>query len=353
MTVNDQYSNSPILALTCGDPAGIGLDITLKSWSERSANNIPPFVLYADANTTMKRAQALNLDVPISRIATPTLARQMFQKSLPIIDIPLPTLSVPASPDRTNAPAIIKSIDQAVADITDGLADGLVTNPISKATLYDAGFTYPGHTEYLAALAQSSATQSGPLKPVMMLASDELRVIPLTIHIPLKEVPEAISKELIIQTAITVHEALQIDFAIPHPRLTVTGLNPHAGESGALGREETEIIAPAIAHLKREGFNVTGPFSADTLFHEKARKTYDAVIAMYHDQALIPIKTLSFECGVNVTLGLPFIRTSPDHGTAFDIAGTGKASPNSLIASLHLAAQISKRRSMAQRLQTR
>jgi 4-hydroxythreonine-4-phosphate dehydrogenase len=221
-----------------------------------------------------------------------------------------------------------------------------VTNPIAKSVLYAAGFAHPGHTEFLAALGERHAP-GRRFHPVMMLAAPELRIVPLTVHIPLAEVPRAISRGLIFETVRTTWDALRRDFAIAQPRIAVTGLNPHAGEGGAIGAEERQVIAPAILELQSEGLTVTGPHPADTLFHAAARRGYDAVIAMYHDQALIPVKTLAFDTAVNVTLGLPFVRTSPDHGTAFDIAGQGRASPESLIAALKLAHDIAARRAEA------
>jgi 4-hydroxythreonine-4-phosphate dehydrogenase len=232
--------------------------------------------------------------------------------------------------------ATIASITHAVELVTQDICSAVVTNPIAKQTLYGAGFTYPGHTEYLSVLAER-LVPGRQWPPVMMLAAPMLRVVPVTVHIPLAQVPSALSIDLIVQTASITAAALASDFQIARPRLAVAGLNPHAGEGGTIGREDEEIVRPAIHRLRRDGIDVTGPHSADTLFHAQARKAYDAVIAMYHDQALIPLKTLAFDDGVNVTLGLPFVRTSPDHGTAFDIAGTGRARPDSLIAALRLA----------------
>jgi 4-hydroxythreonine-4-phosphate dehydrogenase len=266
-----------------------------------------------------------------------------------VVPIPLARPVEPGRPDPANGAAVIAAIEQATAAVVRGEAAAVVTNPIAKGVLYKAGFTHPGHTEFLADLA-SRLVGNGPWRPVMLLASDELRVVPLTIHIPLAEVPKALSQELIVETACILNDALVRDFGLGverRPRIAVTGLNPHAGEDGAMGTEEQTIIAPAIASLRQQGLDVTGPHPADTLFHAEARAGYDAVIAMYHDQALIPIKTLAFDRAVNVTLGLPFVRTSPDHGTAFDIAGTGKASAASLSAALDLAAQMAANRAKA------
>jgi 4-hydroxythreonine-4-phosphate dehydrogenase len=242
-----------------------------------------------------------------------------------------------ARPDPRNAAATLEAIELSVKEALAGRAAAVVTAPINKAVLMQSGFALPGHTEFLAHLTKAP-------RAVMMLASDKLRVVPQTIHIPIRDVPAAISTDAVVATAQITLEALKKDFAIASPRLAIAGLNPHAGEQGAMGDEDIRIVAPAVAALKARGFDVRGPLSADTLFHEEARKTYDAALCMYHDQALIPIKTLSFWDGVNVTLGLPIVRTSPDHGTAFDIAGTGKADPRSMIAAIRMAAEIADAR---------
>jgi 4-hydroxythreonine-4-phosphate dehydrogenase len=243
----------------------------------------------------------------------------------------------PGRPDATSADAAIASIRQAVTDVASGKASAVVTNPIAKNVLYRAGFRHPGHTEFLAELAANGGT---PPQPVMMLWSPALAVVPVTIHVALREALAQLSTDLIVATARIVVKDLKARFGLARPRLAVSGLNPHAGEDGSLGTEESEVVAPAVEILRRDGIDARGPLPADTMFHESARKTYDCAICMYHDQALIPIKTIAFEDAVNVTLGLPFIRTSPDHGTAFDIAGTGKADPSSLIAALRLAARM-------------
>ena len=338
-------AHSP-LALTMGDPAGIGPDITLKLWSARAKNDCPAFVLYGDSDMLVARAQQLQMDVPVKLITEPAKAAAIFATQLPVIPIELEGEVIVGKTSPAHAKAIIGSIEAAIAAVKCGAASGVVTNPIAKETLYRAGFKHPGHTEFLAHLAKSGEVNA-PVQPVMMLASDELRVVPLTIHIPLKEVATRITAPLIRQTVHITHGSLCRDFAIESPRLAITGLNPHAGEGGTMGREETEIIAPAIAELKRQGIDVTGPHPADTLFHANARRNYDAVIAMYHDQALVPIKTIAFDSGVNVTLGLPFVRTSPDHGTAFDIAGTGSASPTSVLAALLMAQRMVNNRDAA------
>ncbi len=331
------------LALTMGDPAGIGPEIALKAWAQRRAAHVPAFYVLADADLMAERATALGLDVPVRAITHPSETARLFDAALPVLSIALAERAVAGQPSARNALATIASIDQAVAAVANGTASAVVTNPIAKSVLYQAGFAHPGHTEYLAALA-ARIWPASHHQPVMMLASNDLRVVPLTIHIPLRSVPAQITAELITTTARITGQALRRDFGIAAPRLVVAGLNPHAGEDGSIGTEDRDVIAPAVGALAREGFAISGPHSADTLFHASRRATYDAAICMYHDQALIPIKTLAFDDGVNVTLGLPFVRTSPDHGTAFDIAASGRASPASLIAALQLAASMVQRR---------
>jgi 4-hydroxythreonine-4-phosphate dehydrogenase len=327
------------LALTLGDPAGIGPDITLLAWLAQSHEPIPPFLLLGDPTVLATRAELLGLKVPIATIAEAEAAEARFAEELPVLPITVTGAVEPGRPDTGAAPVVQRSIEQAVRLVQRGEARAIVTNPISKAMLYRGGFAFPGHTEYLAALAETGGKTP---HPVMMLAAGSLRVVPVTIHIPLKEVIHALNKELILSTIEITATDLRRYFGIARPRLAVSGLNPHAGEEGGLGREEIDIIAPAIKAARAQGLDVTGPHPADTMFHETARATYDAAICMYHDQALIPLKTLAFDEGVNVTLGLPFIRTSPDHGTAFAIAGTGKASPLSLIEALRLADAMSR-----------
>ncbi len=333
-----------------GDPAGIGLELAVKVWqAARSAAAAPPYVLvlYADPDAVAAAAARAGLSDPVAVIDDPNAAAGHWPHKLPVIPVPLARQATPGRPDSANAAAVIRSIELATEAVARGDAAALVTNPIAKHVLYGAGFSYPGHTEFLAELAQRYVG-GGPWLPVMMLASDELRVVPLTIHIPLVDVPGALTRELIVDTARIIATSLTRDFGLgQRPRIAVAGLNPHAGENGTIGTEDQHIIAPAIAALREEGLAVTGPHSADTLFHAAARATYDAVIAMYHDQALIPIKTLAFDRGVNVTLGLPFVRTSPDHGTAFDIAGTSTANPASLQEALLLAARLATNRATA------
>lgn len=340
---NDAKAPDTPLALTMGDPAGIGLDITLEAWGERRAWGLPPFVLYADGDAVAQRARLLGFTVPMLRVTSLDQAAARFADVLPICEVPLTAPVDPGRPDAANAPAVIASIEAAAADVAAGRASAVVTNPVAKATLYAAGFAHSGHTEFLAELAARFAP-GRPWVPVMMLVSDELRVVPLTVHVPLSSVPRALTRDLVLATVRITHAALRQDFGIETPRIVVAGLNPHAGEGGTIGREEVEVIAPAVAELSSQGLAVSGPFSADSLFHAAARARYDAVVAMYHDQALIPLKTLAFETGVNATLGLPFVRTSPDHGTAFDIAGSGAASPRSLVAALRLADTMARRR---------
>lgn len=322
-------------ALTMGDPAGIGPELALKAWMSRGANNLSTFCVYGCANTLRERAALLGLSVPVATVSHVGEAGRAFPTALPVLDFPVSEKVAAGQPSAQNSAATIKSIERAVEDVSDGVAAAVVTNPIAKSVLYAAGFVYPGHTEFLAALAAKHWPGAGH-QPVMMLACDDLKVVPLTIHVPLRDVPRLVTRELIVSTIEITVGALRRDFGISRPRIAIAGLNPHAGEDGTIGREEEEIIAPALAAVAG-GVALIGPLSADTMFHAGARATYDAAICMYHDQALIPIKTLAFDKGVNVTLGLPFVRTSPDHGTAFGIAADGTASPVSLIEALRLA----------------
>jgi len=322
------------LALTMGEPAGIGGEIALAAWSRRSEEALPPFFVIDDA----ERLRSLAGDaVPVAAIDAPEQAVALFDQALPVLHRPLPVKAEPGLLNTANGPAVIAAITEAVALTQAGRAGAVVTNPIHKKALYDCGFAFPGHTEFLAELA-------GVSRVVMMLASSQLRVVPVTIHQALKEAIAGLTAEEIIAQGRIVAEALRRDFAIAQPRLAIAGLNPHAGEGGAMGREDIEIVAPAIAALRAEGIEAFGPLPADTMFHARARAGYDAALCMYHDQALIPIKTIDFDGGVNVTLGLPFVRTSPDHGTALEIAGKGVARPDSLIAALKLAGQMAEAR---------
>lgn len=334
------------LAVTMGDPAGIGPELIVRAWQAEAASGRSVFAVYGDPQLFRERARALGLAVDVAQIETPAQARDVFARALPVIGIPLAARCVAGRPDPTNAAAVIGAIDRAVRDTMSGAASAVVTAPIAKNVLYAAGFRHPGHTEYLAALAGEITGAPAP-DPVMLLAGGGLRVVPLTIHVPLAEVPRLVDGPLIERTTEILAAALVRDFGIAKPRIVIAGLNPHAGESGTIGREDEDIVAPAVARLRARGLDVSGPRSADTLFHPAARAGYDAVVAMYHDQALIPVKTLAFDEGVNITLGLPFVRTSPDHGTAFDIAGTGRANPASLLAAIGLAAEIAARRAAA------
>ena len=334
--------NAP-LAVTMGDPAGIGLDITLAAWADRDRHALPRFALFADPDAVEARANSLGLRIRIATVVSVAAARNVPADQLAVCPVRLTEATVPGRPSPANGSAVIAAIEAAVAAVVAGEASALVTNPISKLTLYATGFAHPGHTEFLAALADAQCPGQRHV-PVMMLASDELRVVPATIHIPLADVARSLDRDRLVAIVRITAAALVRDFGIARPRIAVAGLNPHAGEGGTIGREDIEIIAPAIAILQADGLDVTGPLSADTMFHAAARARYDAAIAMYHDQALIPIKTLAFDRGVNVTLGLPFVRTSPDHGTAFDIAGKGLADPTSLIEAMRLAARMAKAR---------
>jgi 4-hydroxythreonine-4-phosphate dehydrogenase len=325
------------LALTLGEPAGIGPDLTLAIWQRRVELDLPPFYIIGDADFLHGRARALGFDVALAEVA-PTQAGDAFAHALPVVALDLPITAMPGMPDATSAPAAIASIRRAVADVLAGRAGAVVTNPVAKNVLYRSGFAEPGHTEFLARLAGEAIGKT--LHPVMMLWSPELAVVPVTIHLPLAQVPARVTTDLIVETGRIVARDLAGRFGIARPRLAIAGLNPHAGEDGALGGEDATVVAPAVTKLIAEGIDAHGPLPADTLFNERARATYDVALCMYHDQALIPIKTLAFDHAVNVTLGLPFVRTSPDHGTAFDIAGTGKGDPTSLVAALSLAARL-------------
>jgi 4-hydroxythreonine-4-phosphate dehydrogenase len=326
------------LALTLGEPAGIGPDLTIQLWRRRVELRLPAFYLIADPEFIRQRARVLGADVTLS-LVTPAQAATTFARALPIVALDASITASPGAPDASSAPAAIASIRRAVADVLAGNAAAVVTNPIAKNVLYRSGFAEPGHTEFLAKLVQEATGK--PARPVMMLWSPELAVVPVTIHLPLKDVVARLTSDLVVETGRIVARDLTARFGISRPRIAVAGLNPHAGEEGALGEEDGAVVAPAVKRLQAEGIDAIGPLPADSLFHERARATYDVALCMYHDQALIPIKTLAFDHAVNVTLGLPFVRTSPDHGTAFDIAGTGTADPSSLVAALTLAARLS------------
>lgn len=327
------------IAVTMGEPAGIGGELTLKSWLRR-AEGVPTFFVIDDPDRLGRLAAMLGWDVPLRAVAGPEEAAACFPEALGVLPRRLAHPVLMGRPDTANARAVIAAIVTAVELVRGGRASAVVTNPIQKETLYAAGFRHPGHTEFLEELA------GGDAKAVMMLACTGLRVVPVTVHIALKDVPQRLTTANIVAAGRITARALASDFGLSRPRLAIAGLNPHAGEHGAMGREEIELIVPAVEALRAEGHVVSGPFPADTLFHAAARERYDAVICMYHDQALIPLKTIDFDRGVNVTLGLPFIRTSPDHGTATDIAGRGTANPDSLIAALQMAGEMADRRAL-------
>lgn len=328
------------LAVTIGEPAGIGPDVILASWVARKKLKIPDFLVIGDVGMLARRAMALNLPVAAAAFETNDI-RSPMSTALPVISVEGRMEGLPGKPSQDDAPLVIEAIRTGVDLVVSGKASALVTAPISKQTLYDAGFTHPGHTEFLAELASSHT--GNKITPVMMIASDELRTIPVTIHIPVSQIAEMLTTRAIVQAGSIAARDLKKWFGINKPRIHVSGLNPHAGEGGALGEEDNAIINPAIAELISMGIDASGPWPADTMFHPAARKRYDVALCMYHDQALIPAKTLAFDQGVNVTLGLPFVRTSPDHGTAFDIAGTGDADPTSFICALRMARAMTDR----------
>jgi 4-hydroxythreonine-4-phosphate dehydrogenase len=328
------------LVVTMGEPAGIGGEIALKAWLGRN-DGVPAFYLIDDPARIGALARRLGWPVPIRSISAPEEAPTVFAEALPVAPIGITLRALPAHPDPADAPAVLGAIETGVRHVLSGRAAALVTNPIHKDSLYRAGFRYPGHTEYLAALA--GVTEA----PVMMLVCAGLRVVPVTIHLALRQAILELCTSAIVHAGCVTEAALQRDFGVAAPTLAIAGLNPHAGEAGGLGREEIEVIEPAIAELRAAGIDALGPLAADTMFHAEARRSYDAALCMYHDQALIPIKTIDFHRGVNVTLGLPFVRTSPDHGTAFAIAGRGVARADSLIAALRLAADMAAGRAAA------
>ncbi len=330
------------LVLTQGDPAGIGPELALKAWLMRREAGLPAFAVIGDPVHLRGLAQSLGWDVPVAESAVADAPR-IFDSALPVLPLHHRLAARPGRPDPATAGGTIEAIETAVQLVRNREAAALITNPIAKHVLYEAGFRHPGHTEFLAALAAKPGSK--PPHPVMMLWSEGLAVVPVTVHIPLARVPEALTTDLVVATGRIVARDLRERFGLASPRLAIAGLNPHAGESGTMGLEDRDVVEPAVAQLRREGIDADGPHPADTLFHVRARRRYDAVLAMYHDQALIPIKTIAFDEAVNVTLGLPFVRTSPDHGTAFDIAGQGIARPDSLMAALKLAHRLGARAS--------
>ena len=324
------------LALTMGEPAGIGGEIALRAWTRLRREPGPRFVAIDDPARLAAIARRLDIDAPVRAVADPAGAAAAFADALPVIPVPLPAPAEPGRPDPRNASAVIASIERAVVLARSGAVGGVVTNPIHKAALYRAGFGFPGHTEFLGALCGTDSS------PVMMLACPELRVVPVTIHVSLRRALDTLDAGEIARCGRVLAAALRDRFGIARPRIAVAGLNPHAGEDGTMGDEEARIVAPAIAALREAGVDATGPWPPDTMFTARARPTYDAALCLYHDQALIPLKTLDMDGGVNVTLGLPIVRTSPDHGTALDIAGTGRADPASLIAAIRMAAAMAR-----------
>jgi 4-hydroxythreonine-4-phosphate dehydrogenase len=323
------------IALTMGDPAGIGGELTLRTWLTHTGACL---VALDDPDRLAALARTLRLRVPIRTVDRAGEAAAIYAEALPVLPVRLAEPAIPGHPNPANAAAVVTSIELATTLCQSGEAAAMVTNPINKAALYQAGFHYPGHTEFLAALTGAHGQQ------IMMLASPHLKVVPVTVHASLRASIAMLTTTMIVDAARTTATALRRDFGMELPRLAVAGLNPHAGEQGALGDEETAIIQPAIDTLRAEGIDVSGPWPPDTMFTPAARKRYDVAICMYHDQALIPLKTLDMDHGVNVTLGLPIVRTSPDHGTAYDIAGKGIADPSSLIAAIDLAAELSRSR---------
>ena len=328
----------PPLAVALGDPAGVGPEIAAKAWEKRREEALHPFFVVGDV-----RSIEAVWSGPVARISSPDEATHLFGEALPLIQLEDAGEIVPGAPNIAGARCSLDSLELAVGLARSGAACGLVTGPVSKAQLYGIGFTHPGQTEFVAercGIARENV--------VMMLAGPTLRTVPITTHVPLKEVSGLISAEIIVSRARTTERGLSRDFGIASPRLAIAGFNPHAGESGALGREEIDIVIPAIERLRAEGIAIEGPLAADAMFHPRARARYDAALCLYHDQALIPLKTLHFDEGVNITLGLPIIRTSPDHGTAFNIAGKNLADPGATIAAIRLAHQCAENRAKAQ-----
>ncbi len=327
------------IAMTLGEPGGIGPELAIKAWLARADHNLPPFFILSPQTIMDRTIESLGLRVKTKVIDEAIQTGEFFEDALPVLEIPGNAEDIkPGTASSKTASVVIDSITHAVNLTRSGAASAVVTNPIQKSALYQAGFKHPGHTEFLAEL-------SGPdTVPVMMLANSKLRVVPMTIHIALSEVPKQLTGEMIKQLVRITAASMQRDFGLKKPRLAIAGLNPHAGEDGSMGEEEIKVMRPAIMALRDEGFDVVGPLPADTMFHAEARANYDVALCPYHDQALIPVKTLDFHGGVNVTLGLPFIRTSPDHGTALDIAGKGIARPDSLIAAIKMAADMARKR---------
>ncbi len=330
------------LAVSLGDPAGVGPELIAEAWARREADGLPPFLVAGGAGVLRESAARRGLDLPIERITDPLEAAEVFARALPVLPAAADAPYDPGKPSEDGARLALASLELAATLAAEGHASALVTGPIAKAELAAIGFAFPGQTEFVADVSGVAADDA-----VMMLAGPQLRTVPMTVHCPLAEVPARLSIALIHRRATIVAHALEQDFGLAAPRIAICGLNPHAGEKGRMGREEIEIIEPAIAALQADGINATGPYPADTLFAPHIRQTYDVAIAMYHDQALVPLKALDFDQGVNATLGLPIVRTSPDHGTAFGIAGKGVASPSATIAAIRMAGEMAARRAAA------
>lgn len=332
------------LLITQGDPAGIGPELVLMAWMDRQKLNFPPFALIADPAHIAALAKQLDWDVPIREVA-PEDTAAAFGNALPVIPLKTKANAISGQADPATAPSTVEAIETAVALTMADRASAFVTNPVAKYVLSDAGFQHRGSDEFLASLAERYT--GTPAWPVLMFWSEILAVVPVTVHVPVADIPLCLTSDIIVSTGIVVSDDLSRRFGISRPRLAITGLNPHAGENGKIGTEDRDVIAPAITLLRRKNIDARGPYSADSLFHARARAGYDVVIAMYHDQALIPIKTLAFDSAVNVTLGLPFIRTAPNHGTAFDIAGRGIGNPKSLISSIRLSNRLANTQNQA------
>ncbi|MCZ6604951.1 MAG: 4-hydroxythreonine-4-phosphate dehydrogenase PdxA [Alphaproteobacteria bacterium] len=344
-SVPDIDPNTAPIAVTMGEPAGIGGELTLKAWMDGRKGEHPAPVFFAidDDRRLGTLARQLGWEVPIETIAAPDEARAVWPTALPVLAEPLPCPVAPGAPAVENAPAVIGAIERAVECAASGAAAAIVTNPIHKENLYRSGFSHTGHTDFLGHLAQKQDMTGGAeLHPVMMMATPGLRVALVTVHVPLAQAIRQLDEAAIVRCVRIVARDLDRRFKLPNPNIAVAGLNPHAGEGGMLGREEKEIIGPALETLAAEGIVATGPLAADTVFRDTSRQQFDAIVCMYHDQALIPVKALDFRHTVNITLGLPFIRTSPGHGTGLDIAGTGRADPTSFVTALAQAAELSR-----------
>lgn len=333
MIIAEAWADAP-LAVALGDPAGIGPEIVVKAWRARATEGLPPFFAVGDV-----RSVEAVWPGPVERIASPGEAREVFERALPLLSVEDGGEIVPGEPNLDGARCSLDSLEVATGMTRSGAASALVTGPVAKSQLYAIGFVHPGQTEFVA-----ERCGIAPENVVMMLAGPDLKVVPVTTHMPLRRVMDSLSVEVITAKARTTARGLQRNFGISEPRLAFAGINPHAGENGALGTEEIDLIAPAIQILRDEGIDAVGPLAADTMFHARARTGYDAAICLYHDQALIPLKTLYFDQGVNMTLGLPIVRTAPDHGTAFAIAGQDRAHPGAIIAAIRIAAEAVVRR---------